>query len=42
MGRLICHDDEQNHAGNVDVLVAWPRSGALPERVREENFSADE
>jgi hypothetical protein len=30
------------NARNMDVLIAWPRSGALPEWVREENFSADE
>jgi hypothetical protein len=30
------------YARNMDVLIAWPRSGALPEGVREENFSADE
>jgi hypothetical protein len=27
---------------DMDVLIAWPPSGALPEGVREENFSADE
>jgi hypothetical protein len=26
----------------TDVLIAWPPSGALPEGVREEKFSADE
>jgi len=26
----------------MDVLIAWPRSGALPEGFREEKFSADE
>jgi hypothetical protein len=30
------------NATNIDVLIAWPRSGALPEGVREEKFSADE
>lgn len=29
-------------AKKKDVLIAWPASGALPEGVREENFSADE
>jgi hypothetical protein len=29
-------------AGNMDVLIAWRRSGALPEGDREEKFSADE
>jgi hypothetical protein len=30
------------HARNMDVLIAWPPSGALPEGDREDNFSADE
>jgi len=30
------------YATKKDVLIAWPPSGALPEGVREEKFSADE
>jgi hypothetical protein len=42
MGDSGCKGFWRNLVRNMDVLIAWPRSGALPERVREENFSADE
>jgi hypothetical protein len=42
MRKLMDHGSHQNYAGNMDVLIAWPRSGGLPEGDREERLKTDE
>jgi hypothetical protein len=41
-GEIVSTRLRAEYVRNMAVLIAWPRSGALPERAREENFSADE